>query len=469
MGTSHETSFPREWVDAQLQVALDEVAADTDGVEALFRGQEGSFLRLAEAHIVQASRTTEGRITVRAVVQGRAARATTGDLTSDGLRRCARTAASRARDAPVGGQLVTLPPPAPLPDAHPRSLDPATARLDAGTKAAWLAEALRAHRSDDLALAGRFHTGLATLAVRSSTGVAAYHQGSWSDLSLSALERPAGHRASACRQRADVLVDEATVDAMQREVRDECLRARDPVTVAPGEWDVVIAPAAVTELLEWLGMIAFGSRAADDGLSFSHARVGEQVTGGAITVIDDASMPYGVGVPMPFDVEGQPKQAVKLLDAGVARGLVHDSATGPRYGCAGTGHAQLDDNFPTSGSAASHLHVLPGTATPEQLIGQVDHGLFITRFHYVNAMMDPRKAVMTGLLRDGAFLIQGGQLGQAVETLRFTESMLEAFARIPGAGGISRELEPHASWFGSDRCTVAPWLLIPRLKFTSGR
>ena len=88
-----ETSFGRGWVDEQLQVALDAIAADTDGVEALFRGQEASFLRLAEARIIQASRTTEGRVTVRAVVDGRAARATTGDLTPEGLLACARSAA----------------------------------------------------------------------------------------------------------------------------------------------------------------------------------------------------------------------------------------------------------------------------------------------------------------------------------------------------------------------------------------
>ncbi len=103
------------------------------------------------------------------------------------------------------------------------------------------------------------------------------------------------------------------------------------------------------------------------------------------------------------------------------------------------------------------------------MIARVERGLLVTRFHYVNGMLEPRRAVMTGLLRDGAFLIEGGETKRAVETLRFTDSMLEAFARIEDAGCISKVLEAHNSWFGPSQCFVAPWLLIPGLKFTSGR
>ena len=103
------------------------------------------------------------------------------------------------------------------------------------------------------------------------------------------------------------------------------------------------------------------------------------------------------------------------------------------------------------------------------MIQRVERGLLVTRFHYVNAMLEPRRAVMTGLLRDGAFLIEGGRQGRAVQTLRFTDSILEALARIPDANCISKVMEAHNSWFGPSQCFVAPWLLIPGLKFTSGR
>ena len=461
--------FDAAWVADRLDHVLAAVRHDADGVEARFRGEEASHLRLAESAIIQAASVVEGRVTVRAVVDGREARATTTNLTDDGLARCARHAVERARQAPVPAEPVELPQPQALVSAGERALDEATARLDAATKGRWLADALQAHTADDLALAGRFHSGMATFGVRSTVGVDAYHQGTWAELSLSALERPAGHRASAYRAMADTSVNQATVERLQEEVRAECHRAHDPVQVDLGAWDVVLAPAAVAELMEWMSLIAFSSSSLEEGLSFVGQRRGEQVTGDAISISDDASMSLGLGIPLPFDCEGQPKRRVALIERGIARDVVHDTRSGRRHGCASTGHAQHSDEFPAEGSHANHLHVEPGTSTVDELVERVDRGLLITRLHYVNGMLEPRRAVMTGLLRDGAFLIESGRLTRAVQPMRFTDSILEAFGRIPGRDGISSTLESHNGWFGPDQCFVAPWLLVPGLRFTSGR
>lgn len=466
---AQKSAFDQTWTNERLETAVRTVRDHCDGAEALFRGQEGSHVRLAESAIVQASQVVEGKVTVRVVMDGRSARATTSDLTDQGLEACARAAQSRAASAPPAKEAVELPEPLELPPPSGDHIHSHTASMDAETKERWLSDALRAHRADDLALAGRFHTGLMTVAVQSTRGVNTYHQGSWSDLALSALERPAGHRASSFRARFDARVDLEMLQSLQEEVRQECHRAHDPMEVEPGAWDVVLSPAAVAELMEWMGGIAFCSRAMEDGTSFIHGRQGERVTGEAIAIVDDASMPLGVGVSLPFDVEGLPKRRVSLVDDGVARGIVYDTDSGRRAGCQSTGHAQVDDNFASNGSSPDHLHMNPGDSTVEELIGQVKRGLFITRLHYVNGMLEPRRAVMTGLLRDGAFMIEDGRLGRAVRPLRFTDSMLEAFSRVPGRGGISRDVEAHTTWFGPQACTVVPSLLIPGLRFTSGR
>ena len=461
--------FGKAWVEERLHRAVNALSGEVEGAEAVFRGTEAHHSRIAESTLLQAGQIDEGRLTLRAVIDGREARAMTTDLSDAGLKLCAQMALERAKAAPKTTERAQLPAPQPIDDQSAACTDIATATLDAPTKARWLAEALAAHERDDLDLAGRFHSGLVTTAVHSSQGVRSFHQGSFSDLSLSALERPAGHLASAYRARFDASITEADVDRMWREVKDECERAHDPKRIVPGAWDVVMAPAAVTELLEWLGEIAFTSKSVDDGMSFISENLGRAVTGEAITITDDASMPEGIGVQMPFDVEGQPKHRVELIDGGVARGIVHDSRSGRLSGCQSTGHAQIDDEFPASGSRPAHLHIQPGSATVEDLIGQVERGLFITRLHYVNGMIEPRRAVMTGLLRDGAFLIEDGKLRHAVQTLRFTDSILEAFARIPGAGGVSRSVEAHTSWFNPRTCHVAPYLYLPKLAFTSGR
>jgi PmbA protein len=464
-----DSVFDKGWIDERVAALLGHVAGESDGAEALFRGDEGSHLRLAESRIIQAGQVVEAKVTLRVIVDQREARSSTTDLTDDGLRACAALALDRAASAPRSGAPLQLATPVEVAQPATRALDPSTAALDGPTKARWLAEACRAHEADDLSLAGRFHSGLSTMAVRSSAGVVADHIGSWADVNLSALERPAGHHASAYRAYFDTRVDEAIIDRLQRTVRDECHRAHDPITVEPGAWDVVLAPAAVAELLEWMGTIAFTSKSAEEGTSFIAGHEGQSVTGEHISLFDDASMPHGIGIPQPFDVEGQPKRRVSLVASGVAQGVVHDTASGRRAGCMSTGHAQCDDEFPTSGSRAAHIHMEPGTGSPEEMVQRVGRGLLVTRFHYVNGMLEPRRAVMTGLLRDGAFLIEDGRQGRAVRTLRFTDSILEALGRIKDSGCISRDLEAHNSWFGPDQCFVAPWLLIPGLKFTSGR
>jgi predicted Zn-dependent protease len=459
--------FPRDSVDGWLDRAL-RAADGVEGVEAHFSGHASSLLRLAESRVVQAGHVAEGELTVRIVAAGREAWASTHDLTGTGIQACVAAAMTTARWAPAPDQPFELPVPTGAPREVPDAWDGSTARLDASTKERWLAPSLQAHRTDDLALAGRFHSGTRVRAVRSSTGVRAWHAGSYVDLALSSLERPAGHRASSYRTRSDARVGEALVQGLAEETRQECHRAHDPIDLDPGAWDVVLAPAAVADLLGWLAQTGFSSKAYEDGQSFVEGKVGEPVTGAQVTLIDDGTMPHRIGVPMPFDAEGQPRQRVTLVEHGVARSIVHDTRSARRAGTCTTGHARGVDLFTTGGSEAAHLHFEPGEAELDELVGQVDVGLLVTRLHYVNGLIDPRRAVMTGLLRDAAFLIEDGRPTRAVRSLRFTDSILEAFARIPGARGVGRQLESVGSW-EPGHSTVCPHLLVRGLRFTSGR
>ena len=463
-----ESGFNETWVNERLQEVLKRCGGNADGLEASFLGSESSYMRIAETSIIQASDITRGRVSIRAVLGRRSARASTTDLSTAGLTKCAERAILNAQQTPAGEEAINLPQPAPI-ERNTQALDPITRDLDSITKQNWLTPALAAHKADGFALAGRFHTGTATFAVQSTTGVQAYHQGSWADVALSALERPAGHRASSCRTFFNSSVDQGTLASLAEEVRNECHQAKNPQEIETGEWDVVLSPLAVADLLEWFGMIAFNSQPYDDGTSFLHGRLGERVTGDVISMVDDASVPHGMGVPLPFDVEGLPKQRVELVTQGIAKGIVHNSRSGKRYGCRSTGHAQVSDDFPVSGSQACHLHIEPGTGTLEEMIGSVKRGLYVTRLHYVNGMIEPRRAVMTGLLRDAAFYIEDGRIKHAVAPMRFTDSILEAFERITGPSSISRETRAHCSFFGPLQCTVTPSILVPGLKFTSGR
>jgi predicted Zn-dependent protease len=148
---------------------------------------------------------------------------------------------------------------------------------------------------------------------------------------------------------------------------------------------------------------------------------------------------------------------VDLVARGIARGIVHDTFTAGRAGCESTGHAHPAPTpygpFPTS------LFMGAGRASKESLLRGIERGIWVTRFHYVN-VMDPRATVITGMTRDGTFLVENGQIVRPIRNLRFTEEILGALARVSGVAGDPLLLP---TWFGSVRC---PAIRVEGFTFT---
>jgi predicted Zn-dependent protease len=79
-----------------------------------------------------------------------------------------------------------------------------------------------------------------------------------------------------------------------------------------------------------------------------------------------------------------------------------------------------------------NLEMAPGNATLAELVSAVEHGIYVTRFHYVN-VEDPVPVTLTGMTRDGTFLIENGRLTKPLKNLRFTQSAVEALNGCQGA------------------------------------
>jgi len=121
------------------------------------------------------------------------------------------------------------------------------------------------------------------------------------------------------------------------------------------------------------------------------------------------------------------KQRVDLVERGVARAVVYDSYTAGREGVTSTGHALPAPN--SCGPVAWHLLMAPGQTSLEEMIAHTERGLLVTRFHYVN-VIHPRETIITGMTRDGTWLIEGGKVARPVKNLRFTQSIVEAFSGV---------------------------------------
>ncbi|MBD5636014.1 MAG: TldD/PmbA family protein [Candidatus Eremiobacteraeota bacterium] len=201
---------------------------------------------------------------------------------------------------------------------------------------------------------------------------------------------------------------------------EKALFAKSPIDVTPGEWTVILEPAAIGELLSYFTS-AFSARTFDEGSSFLAAGLGRGYAGDEATIADDFAHPLLAG--QPFDFEGYATQRTPLLDRGVARNLVTDAAWAKRLNRSNTGHGLPAPN--ADGPMPRHVVVAGGSKTTAELVAETKRGLLITRFWYIRPV-DERKTIVTGMTRDGTFLIENGEVVSGVRNMRFNQSILEA-------------------------------------------
>jgi len=254
-----------------------------------------------------------------------------------------------------------------------------------------------------------------------------------------------------------VAVDVGDIDsaALAAEVVDCALRNQQASPISPGDYEVVLSPYAVAEMIEYLSYIGLSALAVQERRSYVH--LGERQMGEPITLRDDAG--DAAVLPFAFDAEGVATHAVTLVERGVSRAVVYDTPTARHDGVASTGHALPQPN--TIGPLPRHLVLDAGGQTVEELVAAVERGLYVTRFWYVRPVHALR-TVITGMTREGTFLIEHGRLSRPVRDLRFTQSIVAA---LDDVRGISRERRLEAT--EESPAVLAPWLHLGSFSFTS--
>jgi predicted Zn-dependent protease len=205
-----------------------------------------------------------------------------------------------------------------------------------------------------------------------------------------------------------------------------------------------LGPQAVGDLLTFLEALGFSGELAAAKVGVVALRAGESIASPLVTVADDATA--GIGLPIPFDMEGVPKRRVPLLTAGVVGEPVTNLATARALGTASTGHAHVArEEIPSP--VAANVVMTPGDATEAELIAGVGRGLYIQRFWYTR-LVDRVAGTITGVSRDGCFLIEDGRLGQPVAGARFTHSVLDFLSTVDGVGSSLRSQPVMNVWNG---------------------
>lgn len=337
-----------------------------------------------------------------------------------------------------------------------------TAAIDAGERTSIVARVLDAIAAAGLVGAGGLETRAETTCVATSAGAARAHRASFATFRVWASETAGAGGASGFGHAMHRDVDALAIDEQTAHAIRLATMGRDPITLPTGAYDVVLEPAGVAELLEWLAMTTFGAKELAEGTSLAAGRRGEQVLGEQVTIAEDPLRDDDDAFGAPFDREGTRTSRVPLVARGVSVGALYDRAWAARAGTTSTGNAPPRTGWP-EGPQASTLRMEGGAhADVAALIADVERGLYVGKLHYVNGLLEPRRAVMTGLTRDGTFLIEDGRITRAVTTMRFSDSIAEASFRI---GGMTERTVTLPSWWSDGGTVTCPAVLLRRLSF----
>lgn len=442
-------SLAEEVLERALRVGATEA-------EVLVLAGDSALTRFANNEIHQNVAERSITVNLRYVVGRRIAVVSTGKVDADGLRTLVHRGAAIARSCEELEDWAGLPAPADgvgsgsVVGGTVEAWSSATANATPEFRAEGVRAVIAAAESAGVTAYGSFSTDAEAVAVANSRGVRAAERRTGSQLLTVQMSADGGTGYAEA-----VGMDATTIDAaaIGREAATKARASDNPVAIEAGDYPVVLEEYAVVDITDMLGYTGFSALAVQEERSFfePERRIGSDL----VSIVDDGFDP--AGLPASFDFEGVPKEQVALVERGICRGVVYDSQTAARAGRGSTGHGLPAPNpygpFPLNAVMAA------GTTPRDGLIGGLDRGLLITRFHYTN-VVHPKLAIITGMTRDGTFLVEGGKIVGPVRNLRYTQSYLDALA------GVSAVSDTRKTLRGFLGAAVVPALRIDGWTFT---
>ncbi len=415
-----------------------------DEVEIFIAGGRSALTRFANNAITQNVEEENYFLSVRSVLGGRTARATTNKWDDESLRRAVAASESLARVQTPDPDLLPMPGPEafhredglPAPRAFAE-----TAALDAAQRADAVGRMVEVAKRHQLTAAGIFANSEAMEAVLNSRGLSTYFTQTSAEASVTMLAAD----SSGWQKANSPDVRQLTPQQLAETAAKKAMDSAGPREMPAGRYTVILEPAAVLDMVGFM-FWDWGGLAILDQRSFLNDRIGTKLFGDNITIYDDVSHPLQSGAT--FDGEGVRRQPVKLVERGVIKNLVYARATADkmrhsayaaRVGTIGaTGHGFLLPN--ESGEAPVNVvfHVPGGEVTsPDQMIASTERGILVTRLWYIREV-DPYQKRLTGMTRDGTFYIENGRVQGGLRNFRFNQSLIDMLSSVEQMGAPVR-------------------------------
>jgi predicted Zn-dependent protease len=389
-----------------------------DETEAIISSTAYALTRFANNTIHQNVAEEAGTLSVRVVLDRRMARASTNKFDEASIRHTCEAAIALARLQPPDPEL--LPMPGPQTFRAVQRFHQETAQLTPQARAETVRQVIARAEKDCLTAAGIFSSGCFAMGLFNSRGLAAFHDETVSEFSVTMLGESSSGWAKKTSPNCRELQPEALADRAAR----KALESREPREIEPGKYTVILEPAAVLDLLGYL-FADFAGLAIHEKRSCLTGRVGQQVFGANINVRDDVYHPRQSGAP--FDGEGVPRQRVTLIEQGVVKGVVYARQTAHKTGAEPTGHGLPLPN--EIGETPVNIVMEGGRTSIQEMIRSTKRGLLVTRLWYIREV-DPYQKILTGMTRDGTFWIEDGKVQYGLRNLRFNQSIIEMLGQV---------------------------------------
>ena len=413
-----------ELTGAELERIAERVLklSNADEIEVEIDATADALTRFANNVIHQNVADQTLSISVRAVVDGRTARASTNKTDEESLQRVVASAVSLARNEPKDPDLLPM-----LRAQKYQKVErffASTAETTPQDRAHAVKRVCQMADKNKQTAAGIFSCGSMHSLLANSKGLRARHQQTRSEFSVTILEPNSSGWAKA--NSPDIR--NIDPDDLAARASRKCADSRNPREIPAGNYTTILEPPAILDLVGFL-FYDFAGTAVLDKRSCFTGRMGTKLLGESITLWDDVYHPLQTGAP--FDGEGLPRQKVLLVERGVPRNLVYARATAKKMKTKPSGHGfSLPNEY---GEAPMNLVFAGGNKSVDDMVGSTERGILVTRLWYIREV-DPYEKILTGMTRDGTFLVENGRITGGIRNFRFNQGILEMLSKVEMLG-----------------------------------
>ncbi len=410
--------------------------SSADEVEAIFTGSRFALTRFANNIIHQNVEEDNSIVSIRTNVGGRTARATANQFDDESLQRAVKASEKLARVQTADPELLPMPTAGEANSggggAHATRFFDETVAIAPAGRAEVVKSIVSVAGKNKLTTAGIYSNSESQEGIFNSRGLANWHQQTLAEISITML----GDDSSGWQKLNSPDVRNLDPARLAETAAQKAAESAHPREIAPGKYTVILEPAAVLDIVGFM-FWDFSGVAILDQRSFLNDRIGTQLFGGNINIGDDATHPLQSGAP--FDGEGMRRKQIPLIENGVVKRVVYARATAQKIRKSEyadkvgtiepTGHG-----FPLPNEIGEMptniVFGAPGESqSVEEMVASTERGVLVTRLWYIREV-DPYEKIVTGMTRDGTFLVENGKIQCGLRNFRFNQSLISMLSNV---------------------------------------